>query len=97
MGTIAARDCLRVLQLTEQVASALLITVRQAVILRLQQGSIDRTQLGEDVSAFLDDLGNDIAFIDEDRPLEGTLRQLIERIQTRHWPLYTSPPDGAAS
>ena len=34
MGTIAARDCMRVLELTEQVAAALLITVRQAVWLR---------------------------------------------------------------
>jgi histidine ammonia-lyase len=31
MGTIAARDCLRVLELTEQVVAALLITVRQGV------------------------------------------------------------------
>ena len=34
MGTIAARDCLRVLELTEQVAAGLLITVRQAAWLR---------------------------------------------------------------
>src|SRR5690606_39086884 len=34
MGTIAARDCLRVLELTEQVAAALLITVRQGAWLR---------------------------------------------------------------
>ena len=34
MGTIAARDGLRVLELTEQVAAALLITVRQGVWLR---------------------------------------------------------------
>ena len=34
MGTIAARDCTRVLELTEQVAAGLLITVRQAVWLR---------------------------------------------------------------
>ena len=36
MGTIAARDGLRVLELTEQVAAALLITVRQGVWLRCQ-------------------------------------------------------------
>ncbi|PKR53128.1 HAL/PAL/TAL family ammonia-lyase [Thalassospira marina] len=89
MGTIAARDCLRVLQLTEQVAAALLITVRQAMVLRLEQGSITRDQLGDDVAAFLDDLGRDIAFIDEDRPLDGTLRHLVARIGARHWPLYS--------
>lgn len=90
MGTIAARDCLRVLQLTEQVASALLIAVRQAMVLRLQQGSISPDQLGDDITGFLAALGEDIAFIDEDRPLEGTLRTLIDRIQARHWPLYAA-------
>src|SRR6185503_9885628 len=34
MGTIAARDCLRVLELTEQVAASLLLTARQGVALR---------------------------------------------------------------
>ena len=34
MGTIAARDCLRVLELTEQVTAALLIATRQGVWLR---------------------------------------------------------------
>src|SRR6185369_9459129 len=38
MGTIAARDGLRVLDLTEQVAAALLITMRQAVWLRCRDG-----------------------------------------------------------
>jgi len=34
MGTIAARDCLRVLELTEQVVAAVLIAGRQALALR---------------------------------------------------------------
>jgi histidine ammonia-lyase len=90
MGTIAARDCLRVLQLTEQVASALLITVRQAVLLRIEQGQLSRDQIAPEARAFFDALGEDIAFIDEDRPLESTLRNLTDRVQSRHWSLYGS-------
>ncbi|MFH1806779.1 MAG: aromatic amino acid ammonia-lyase [Pseudomonadota bacterium] len=88
MGTIAARDCLRILQLTEQVAAASLIAVRQAIILRRNNGEIKDSQLGKDVTGFLDALGTDIPFIAEDQPLEGTLRLLITRIQDRHWSLY---------
>jgi len=88
MGTIAARDCLRILQLTEQVAAANLIAVKQAITLRLKNGDIKPDQLGSDITAFLDALGNDIPFIAEDQPLESTLRLLIDRIQSRHWALY---------
>ena len=34
MGTIAARDCIRILELTEQVAAAVLLAVVQGVELR---------------------------------------------------------------
>ncbi|MEQ8389584.1 MAG: aromatic amino acid ammonia-lyase [Thalassospira sp.] len=88
MGTIAARDCLRILDLTEQVAAALLITVRQAISLRLKSGELEANQLGHDVWAFLTALGADIPFIDEDQPLDATLRKLVARIQDRHWALY---------
>ena len=39
MGTIAARDCLRVLELTGQVAAALVLAVRQGLELRRRQGN----------------------------------------------------------
>ena len=59
MGTIAARDCLRVLELTEQVAAALLITVRQGVWLRcrLNRSAAPRATLEN----MMDALGADIA------------------------------------
>ncbi len=91
MGTIAARDCLRVLQLTEQVASALLIAVRQAILLRLDRVQLEQSQLGKgrnSLASFVEDLGADIPYIAEDQSLEGTLRTLIHRIQARHWSLY---------
>jgi histidine ammonia-lyase len=86
MGTIAARDCLRVLELTEQVVAALLITVRQGVWLRrrLNPSLIPEPAL----QTMLHDLENDIAAIDEDRRLEPDLRLLLERIRSRAWKLY---------
>jgi len=86
MGTIAARDCLRVLELTEQVTAALLITVRQGMWLRcrLQPDLIPDIKLNN----MLKKLADDIIPIEEDRRLEPDLRLLLERIQARSWELY---------
>ncbi|MPZ78718.1 MAG: histidine ammonia-lyase [Deltaproteobacteria bacterium] len=86
MGTIAARDCLRVLELTEQVVAALLITVRQGVWLRrrLNPSLIPQAALEH----MLDELGTDVAVIEEDRRLEPDLRLLLGRIRGRTWKLY---------
>ena len=86
MGTIAARDCLRVLELTEQVAAALLITVRQGVWLRCRLNRIRRSEAT--LKNMMDALGADIAEIEEDRRLEPDLRLLLERIRDRAWKLY---------
>jgi histidine ammonia-lyase len=86
MGTIAARDCLRVLELTEQVAAALLIAVRQGVWLRCR---LNRSVAPEPtLKNMMDALGADIAEIEEDRRLEPDLRLLLERIRDRVWKLY---------
>lgn len=86
MGTIAARDCTRVLELTEQVAAGLLITVRQAVWLRCRlHGSALPSAV---LQRMIDALAADIAVIEEDRRLEANLRLLLERIRSRAWKLY---------
>ncbi len=86
MGTIAARDCLRVLELTEQVVAALLITVRQGVWLRcrVNPGHAPQASLQQMMEA----LGADIAPIEEDRRLEPDLRVLLERMRSQAWTLY---------
>ena len=88
MGTIAARDCLRVLELTEQVVAALLITVRQGVALRLRVQP--DAALHASLSNMTEVLGNDVALIVEDRRLEPDLRLLLERIRSQAWELYAS-------
>jgi histidine ammonia-lyase len=84
MGTIAARDCLRVLELTEQVVAALLVTVRQGAWLR---GRVNpELPLQPHLAAMIEAL--DIAPIDEDRRLDGELRSLVARIRGQAWELY---------
>ncbi len=86
MGTIAARDCTRVLELTEQVAAGLLITVRQAVWLRcrLNPALAPSPSLQTMIAA----LSADIAVIEEDRRLEPDLRLLLDRMRSRAWKIY---------
>lgn len=90
MGTIAARDCIRVLQLTEQVAAAHVIAVAQAIELRRRGSSSDAglAAMGQEVRNFAETVMVDFTFLEEDRPLENDLRAMVDRIQQRHWPLY---------
>ncbi|HSI38103.1 MAG TPA: aromatic amino acid ammonia-lyase [Methylotenera sp.] len=87
MGTIAARDCLRVLQLTEQVAAAHLLATVQGVSLR-QDFTDAPAVLNPQISAFIQDVRQYSPFLDEDRPLETELRKMTELIRTGHWKLY---------
>jgi len=86
MGTIAARDCLRVIELTEQVVAGMLIAARQAVALRQRVGL--QAQLQGELAAMHDDISQRIALIEEDRALDGELRQLLQDIRSRQWELY---------
>ena len=90
MGTIAARDCLRVLQLTEQVVAATLLASVQGIGLRIEMGELDKSSLTQDVSTMLDDIGSFFTLIDEDRPTDGLLRDTIGYIQQKRWNLYES-------
>lgn len=85
MGTIAARDCLRVLQLSEQVAAALLMACTQA--LELREHNVP-TSAPAEVRTFCTAVRQITPFLDEDRPLEGELRALVAALQHRDWELY---------
>lgn len=87
MGTIAARDCLRVLQLTEQVAAAMLVATHQALRIRIREKEIIMKELKPSVIKMLADL-KFLPFIEEDMPLDKTLRDLIEKIQHQQLDLY---------
>lgn len=86
MGTIAARDCLRVLELTEQVAASLLVCARQGIALRRRvQSDLAMTPVLERMYA---DLEGRIALVEEDRALDRELSALIGAIRDEAWDLY---------
>ncbi len=86
MGTIAARDALRVLELTEQVAAASLLAANQGVWLRGREA--DAPSLPPVLAQMHDALVSDFAPVIEDRALESDLRLCLARIAARHWRLH---------
>ncbi len=86
MGTIAARDALRVLELTEQVIAGMLIAARQAVVLRARvQGDVP---VGDTMRAWIDDLAARFEWVEQDRALDRDLQRLLLDIRQRAWSLY---------
>ncbi|WP_116367602.1 HAL/PAL/TAL family ammonia-lyase [Parahaliea mediterranea] len=88
MGTIAARDCQRVLTLSEQVAAGALLAAWQAVQLRLRAGELAPSQLSPAVSDFVQQTGEGFQLVEEDRALEGDLRATCQAIANTGWALY---------
>jgi histidine ammonia-lyase len=88
MGTIAARDCLRVLELTEQVAAATLLATRQALELRRRQGELDPGQLAAGVRGFVEKVAASFEFLEEDRRLDQSLQRTVDTIRAKAWELY---------
>ena len=86
MGTISARDAVRVLELTEQVVAAQLLAVTQGVELRIALGELDRASLSPSAAALLGAVRADFPPLSEDRPLDATLARLVQRIQADDWP-----------
>jgi histidine ammonia-lyase len=88
MGTIAARDCQRVLDLVEQVLAAGMLACWQGVQLRLRNGSLKETELQPAIRQSLQQTATVFEFLDEDRPLEADLRRATQCIRDRFWALY---------
>ncbi len=85
MGTIAARDALRSLELSEQVAAATLLAANQGVWLRLRDGT---SKLPAPLAGMREQLAADFPPVIEDRALEGELRLCLVRIRAQYWRLY---------
>ena len=84
MGTIAARDCIRVLELSEQVLSACLLAACQAIRLRIRAKEIAPGSLG-DLAGLLEQVEAAFPLVGPDRPLEGELRETLEAVRQRAW------------
>ena len=76
MGTIAARDALRNLELAEQVAAGHLVACSQALRLRERAGEITQDMLGAGALA----LRERVPFVNEDAPLDSLLSELVHAI-----------------
>jgi histidine ammonia-lyase len=77
MGTIAARDALRIVELTEQVMAILVLAVSQAVDLRVRAGGSCRP-----ASLRLRDLVRERApFVDADRRQDGDIAAILSMLR----------------
>ena len=85
LGTIAARQCLQVLTLVEQVAAACLIAVTQAIEIRLRQNELTFNTLTDNMQQIHHSLLTQFQFIEEDYPLEPALRKITTLIQQQSW------------
>lgn len=92
MGTIAARDCERVLELTEQVVAAGVLAATQALYLRQQQDDFDQSAITQPLADMMTAVREDFAIVTEDRPLESVLRQTVKAIRAQRWELYRNEP-----
>ncbi|GAB3274120.1 HAL/PAL/TAL family ammonia-lyase [Parahaliea aestuarii] len=88
MGTIAARDCLRVQTLTEQVAAAGLLAGWQGVQLRLDRQELSLDALREGPRQSIAQVAEHFSLLVDDRALESELRGTLDAIRRRHWVLY---------
>lgn len=75
MGTIAARDASRVITLTQQVIAALCCASVQAIHLKGFTA-----QLSPMLQAFMQWTLQSFAFVEEDRPLQTELQQIVDRL-----------------
>lgn len=85
MGTIAARDALRVLELTEQVAAAHTLACIQGLRLRQRAGTLSNAMIGTDIAALIQE--SKVPWVEEDAPLDRVLAGLTESIAHRRWRL----------
>lgn len=81
LGTIAARDCRRVLELTEQVVACGLLAACQGVELRLRSQGRDPSTMAGGPGLAMAWTRKRSALVEEDRALEGDLRALIEGLR----------------
>jgi histidine ammonia-lyase len=87
MGTIAARDAERVLELSEQVCAANLIATLQAVRLRQRAGELTAAMIGPRLERFIAEAGEDVPLLNGDIPLDTLLARLCDAVRTRSFAL----------
>ena len=82
MGTIAARDCVRINKLTAQVLAASLLAAFQALNIRLKKGEISLPDLGQSEKTY-NEIAGFFKPLEDDRPLEDDLRKALKLIEEK--------------
>ena len=82
LGTISARDALRILTLTEQNLAALLLACAQGIDLRQKLTGASNAELHPALQQLHTNIRSTSTFLKNDRALEKDLRQLLEAIQS---------------
>ena len=84
MGTIAARDCMRVNKLTAQVLAASLLAAFQALDLRIKKGELKQSDLGKTEETYKE-IASFFKPLQDDRPLEDDLRKTLKLIEEKYF------------
>jgi histidine ammonia-lyase len=82
MGTIGARDCVRVVELTEQVAAACLLAAVQAIYLRLEKGELPLEAI-DGVKRVYNAVLSFYEPLKDDRRLDNDLRTTVVKIREK--------------
>ncbi len=90
LGTIATRDCLRILELAEQVAAVALFAATQAIDIRIRHGELPLSYLSVDVQNMFGAVQTSCPLLLEDRPIDHQLHALVDQIRQKKWQLYTT-------
>ncbi len=88
MGTHSSRDCLRVLECTEQVLAASLIAGAQGIYLREKSGELNVSTLSPELRSTFETISEIFPMLEDDRALEGELRAVIDLIRDKAFTLY---------
>ncbi len=87
MGTIAARDSIRTLELTEQVAAGAILASTQALDLRIKSGVIARRDISKPVLNLYESIRAFSPMVIEDRPLDDDLKTLLIEMRKQSIPV----------
>jgi histidine ammonia-lyase len=79
MGTIAARDCIRVIELTYQILAATLFASAQELRLREKNGEFPSGM--QNMSRIVERFFSQVDFLEDDRPLDKDLQKVIRLIK----------------
>ena len=80
MGTIAARDCIRVLELSEQVLAANALASVQALDLRHKAGQLNPEHCSDLIKNLMTEIRSFSDFLEEDRGLEEDMRTFLAKL-----------------